>query len=76
MNYYPKKSEVTRYEIDGEDRLNTLTADQRKVNYFERVTRDTDGPIDSDDQPDQQPRISIPLSSIAANVGVKVSFGY
>jgi len=76
MNYYPKKSEVTRYEIDGEDQLNTLTVEQRKVNYVERVTTDTDGPIDSGDEPDRQPRISMPLSSIAANIGVKLSFGY
>lgn len=76
MNYYPKKSEVTRYEIDGEDRLNTLTTKQRKVNFVERVTRDTDGPIASDDEPDQQPRISIPLSSVSANIGVKLNFGY
>lgn len=76
MNYYPKKSETTRYEIDGENRLNSLTTRQRTVNYVKKVTSDTDGPINSQEEPNQQLRISIPLSSIAANIGVKLNFGY
>ncbi|MDV3309727.1 MAG: hypothetical protein LOY03_13015 [Cyclobacteriaceae bacterium] len=76
MNYYPKEAEVTTYEINGENRLPTLTRRQRLASFVNKVTFDTDDPIDTNDNPSQQPRVSLPLSSIAANVGVKYTFGY
>lgn len=76
MNYYPKEAEVTTYEINGENRLSTLTRRQRLASFVNRVTLDTDEPIDTNDNPSQQPRFSLPLSSIAANVGLKFNFGY
>ncbi len=76
MSYHPKTGEIRRYEVNGNDRLGTLTTGQRVINYVKRVTFDTDNPGSIQDGPDQQTRVSIPLSSIAANIGVKVNFGY
>jgi hypothetical protein len=75
MNYYPKEGEVTRFVYNGEDRLDMLTMRQRRAYFIDKVTSDTDNPQESDDDPDTQPRFSVPLSSIAANVGLKLSFG-
>lgn len=75
MNYYPGESELTRYEVDGEDRLPSLTVRQRRTKYVEKTVWDTNEPIPSVDEPLKASRISIPMSSISANAGIKFSFG-
>lgn len=75
MNYYPREAELTRYQVNDEDRLGTMTIRQRNAVFVNKVVDDTDEPIPSNDRPHQQARFSMPLSSLTANVGVKVSFG-
>src|SRR5690606_28803356 len=75
MNYYHREAELTRYQVNDEDRLGTMTIRQRNAVFVNKVVDDTDEPIPSNDRPHQQARFSMPLSSLTANVGVKVSFG-
>ncbi|HEX7015071.1 MAG TPA: hypothetical protein VF191_06125 [Cyclobacteriaceae bacterium] len=76
MNYYPRKGEVTRYEINGTNSLSILTTRQRQANFVDKVTTDSDEPMSTDENPGQLTRFSVPLSSIAANAGIKYTFGH
>ncbi|MFO7257654.1 MAG: hypothetical protein DIU61_008170 [Bacteroidota bacterium] len=75
MNYYPSEAEVTRWEANGSNLLGTLTTRERIVKFVDKVTTDTDLPSESESSPGKQSRFSLPLSSIAANVGLKLNLG-
>lgn len=72
MNYYPGESEITRYVINGEDRLNSLTDNVRKTVYVKRVTSDTREAADGSTAPHQSPRFPIAMSSLTTSAGILV----
>ena len=72
MNYYPKESEITRYIIDGEDNLSTLTQNVRKTKYVNEITLDSQqGALDAN-SPGKGLRFPVAMSSISANIGVLI----
>jgi hypothetical protein len=74
MNYYAKESEITRYNINGEDRLNYLTSNVRKTIYVKKVSTDSRTITDGSTEPNQATRFPIALSSITTSAGVLVKF--
>jgi hypothetical protein len=74
MNYYAKESEITRYNINGEDRLNYLTSNVRKTIYVKKVSTDSRNITDGSTEPNQATRFPIALSSITTSAGVLVKF--
>jgi hypothetical protein len=74
MNYYAKESEITRYYINGEDRLNYLTSNVRKTIYVKKVSTDSRTTTDGSTEPNHATRFPIALSSITTSAGVLVKF--
>jgi hypothetical protein len=74
MNYYAKESEITRYNINGEDRLHSLTDNVRKTVYLKKVTTDSRTVTDGSTEPNQATRFPIALSSLTTSAGVLVKF--
>ena len=72
MNYYPKESEITRYVINGEDKLNSLTNNVRKTEYVKSVTTDTREATDGSTAPHQSTRFPITMSSLSTSAGVLI----
>lgn len=70
MNYYPKESEITRYDINGENKLNTLTAKIRKTVYLNEVNTDTGNTQEND--PNKSLRFPVSMSSLSTNMGVLI----
>jgi hypothetical protein len=77
MSYYAKETNVTKYNLDGQDMLPDLTVSARKTVYVDETTTITvDGTETTDpDQPTEALRSPSPLSSIGINVGLKVKLG-
>jgi hypothetical protein len=72
MNYYPRESEITRYAINGEDKLNTLTNNVRKTVYVKKVSTDTREATDGSTAPHQRTRFPIALSSVTTSAGILI----
>jgi hypothetical protein len=75
VNYYPKESEITKYTVNGEDKLSTLSVRDKKSVFVKRLTSQTGDPAKSSDDPTEALRYSTPFSSVGFNVGVRVSMG-
>lgn len=73
MNYYPKESEITRYMVNGEDRLSLLTTNVRKTIYVDKVENDSDNATDDLHTPAESVRFPVAMSSLSANVGVLIN---
>jgi len=73
MNYYPKESEITRYTVNGEDRLHLLTPNIRKTMYVDKVETDSDNATDDLTTPGNSVRFPVAMSSLSANVGVLIN---
>lgn len=71
MNYYPKESEIARYIVNGEDKLNTLSLNVRKTIYEKEVV--TAGANDLVNSPGKSVRFSIAMSSLTATAGVLIT---
>ena len=72
MNYYPKESEITRYIIDGEDNLSTLTENVRRTKYVNEIKLDSQQSSLDVNSPGKSLRFPVAMSSISANVGVLI----
>lgn len=75
MNYYPDESEITKYTVNGEDRLSTLTVRSKKSVFVKKRTTQTGDPAESSDEPMKKMRYSTPFSSVGFNVGVSMGLG-
>lgn len=73
MNYYPKKSEIVRYTINGEDRITSLTENSRKTIYVKSVDNDSDNASDYVNTPGKAVRSSLSMSSVGVNIGLLVN---
>jgi opacity protein-like surface antigen len=61
--------EITKYTLNGKDRLNDIPADDRKFNYVDEIeTKPGETPKD------QLRAFTIPFSALGINVGLKIRF--
>src|SRR5688500_3267398 len=67
MNYYPKESEITRYVIDGENKIDNLTVNVRKTLFVDKVESDSQNT--DDNTPNRSVRVPVAMSSMSANIG-------
>ncbi len=70
MRYHPKEKEITKYEVDNEDRLSTLTEGQRKTSLVNKVESDSR----TEDYVGEEIGPSFGMNNIAAMGGIKISF--
>lgn len=71
MNYYPKESEITRYVINGENKIDQLTTNVRKTVFVDKVVNDSQST--DDNSPNRSVRVHVAMSSMSANLGVILS---
>jgi opacity protein-like surface antigen len=71
ISFSPKHGKVTKYTVDGEDRLSTLTTRESKWDYVKSVTNPNS--LTSDD-PAQYLRVTHSVSGAILAVGVKINF--
>lgn len=71
QNYSPDHSELTRYDLDGQDQLSTMNIRQKQTDYVNEYTY-TSPP--NDGQPDQDLSFHFPMSSFGLAVGVHFWF--
>jgi hypothetical protein len=69
MNYYPEEGEITRYTINGEDKLSTLTGNVRKTIYADKIENDS-RETTIENSPGKSLRFPVAMSSVSGNVGV------
>jgi hypothetical protein len=72
ISFSPKHGKVTKYTVNGQDELSTLTTKQSKWD-FEKSIDSSVAP--SADQPNQVLRVTHSLSNVALAIGVKFNFG-
>jgi len=70
MNYNPKESEITRYVINGEDNLSTLTRNVRETIYVNEIKTDSQDATSAANSPGKSLRFPVAMSSISLNVGL------
>lgn len=74
MSYAPSKGEITLYELNGMDRLYTLTTRERETEFVDELTYNYnyDPP---ENQPDENLEMKFPFSSFGSSFGVIISIG-
>jgi hypothetical protein len=73
QSWAPKKSEITKFTMDGQDALDNLTTNDREVEFVESYSFDSNN-IDMD-SPTQQLKMFFPFSSFGINVGLRIALG-
>jgi len=71
MSYAPKKSELIKYTLNGEDQLPTMNTKQRETLYFSKLNLDE---VIPDTSPDKKLLKSYSLNSVGACFGVVFRF--
>lgn len=65
MSYAPKEGEITGYTVDGEDVLDNIPSDQRKIKFKDKVSYDDDGNVSLRD--------TYSMGSLGIQVGIRFS---
>ncbi|HLP14003.1 MAG TPA: outer membrane beta-barrel protein [Flavobacteriales bacterium] len=73
QQWAPKKSVITRYEIDGVNELNSLTTNERETEFVDEYQQN--GNPETASEPSKATRIFFPFSSAGINIGIHFSFG-
>lgn len=73
MSYAPTKGVMTKYTVNGSDRLPDLTTDDKEIDFVDDITYDYDNPP-STAEPMKELKFYFPYSSIGLNIGVRFSF--
>jgi len=73
MNYYPEQSEISRYTINGEEKLNTLTTHVRKTIYQKKVVFNSNEVDDATNYPGKSVSFPLAMSSITTSAGVYIN---
>lgn len=73
MNYYPKQSEISRYTINGEEKLSTLTTHVRETIYQKKVVFNSNEVDDAINYPGKSVRFPVAMSSITTSAGVYIN---
>jgi hypothetical protein len=68
LTWYPSQMNVTKYIRDGQDLLPDQSVSQKQTNYVKSLN-----PFATQDpnQPSEQTKVSMPLSSVSVNVGLR-----
>jgi len=77
ISYYPEESEIVKATSDGDNVLDGLTVSAKKTKYVDEVSVITiDGSETSDpEEPSEELRKPLPLSSLSLSVGLKIKLG-
>jgi opacity protein-like surface antigen len=73
QSWAPKKGEITKYTVDGEDHLDDMTTHDKEVEFVDSYSY-TSGDYD-ENSPDQELKTYFPFSSVGVNVGIKITLG-
>lgn len=75
ISYYPKEKEITKYEVNGEDKLPAMAERDRRTVYVKSLSTDTrNRDLQNEaDQPGKAIRISFPVSNVMATIGVRLA---
>jgi len=68
MAYSPTKGKLTKYTVNGDDKLGSLTTYEKETKFVKDLT----GFTPADGSPDQQLKNSYPFNNVGVNFGVKV----
>lgn len=73
ISYSPTKGEMTRYEVDGEDRLSELSTSRKEIEFEDEFSQNS-LEAEDEDQAGKSLKVSFPFSTIGLNVGVVFAF--
>jgi hypothetical protein len=73
MNYYPNRSEISRYLINGEEKLSTLTTHVRETIYQKKVNFNSNEVDEAINYPRKSVRFPVAMSSITTSAGVYIN---
>lgn len=73
MSYAPTRGEVTKYVVDGQDEIATLTTEAREVEFVDSYSVNRNSPPSSD-EPSKAFKIRMPFSSLGLNIGLRYNF--
>ena len=68
MAYAPAKGKLTKYSVNGEDKLSTLSTEDKETKFVKDLTGFKPDP----NSPDQQLKNSYPFNNVGLNFGVKI----
>ena len=68
MAYAPTKGKITKYSVNGEDKLSTLSTQDKETKFV----KDLSGFTPDSNSPDQQLKNSYPFNNVGLTVGVKI----
>jgi hypothetical protein len=73
ISYSPKEKEITKYEVNDENRLPDMTERQRRTVYDKNFTTDTrDDDHNDPDKPAKASPVSFAMNNLMVNVGLKL----
>lgn len=74
ISYYPREKEITKYEVNGENKLPAMTERDRHTVYVKSISTDSRNRERENvpDEPGKAIRISFPVSNVMANIGVRL----
>lgn len=75
QSWAPTKSKITKYTVNGVDRLGTLTTLQKEEEYSNSYTYTSSNNFPDQNQPSKGLKTYLPMSSIGLNVGLHLMFG-
>ena len=74
QSWSPKKAELTKLTVNGVDKLPTLTASEKEVEFVDSYSYSNAGP-GNPSTPSKSLKMYVPLSSVGLNVGLHFRFG-
>lgn len=75
QSWAPKKREITTYEINGTDKLSTLSISEKETEFVDSYTSQTPANSTTNSSPSKHLKFYIPLSSAGLNFGIKIILG-
>lgn len=71
-DYAPKRAEITKYVVNGEDRLPKMDINDKKIEFVDEYSYDSSIPADRS-QPSKEIKAFIPFSSVGLHVGLNIT---
>jgi len=72
MSYAPNKTELTKYEIDGNDLLSDFSTSEKETVFVDEIEYNFNSP-QNENEPVEQLKIYLPFNNISLNIGLKIS---
>jgi hypothetical protein len=73
LSYQPESMSRTSYIVDGENELSSFPTYENETVYLDRIEYNPNEPIDLN-KPKEELSVSVPLSNIRFNLGLRVNF--